>query len=140
MNRRTFLTRGVAAVASVTLPSACAGGGSSLVTTTTTRRDSGQGLAVYQLNVADGKCTADQLRGRHCSCRACAAHSANKLFPTPEAADANRAHQHCNCLVDVAGKLPQATWIELFGEPTKLARQSVDRRAPGIREKVAGLL
>jgi hypothetical protein len=140
INRRMFLTRGLAVLGAVAFPSAC-GGKSTLITpTATTTTGSGQGLAVYRLHVADAKCTADQLRGGHCSCRACAAHAANKLFPTSEAADANRAHQHCNCLVDVAGNLPQGTWIELFGEPTKLTRQSVDRRAPGIREKVAGLL
>ena len=37
-------------------------------------------------------------RGRH-ACRACANHARNKLFATPEAAYARRAHDGCNCLV-----------------------------------------
>lgn len=60
--------------------------------------------------------------------KACTRHAANKLFASPEAADQNRAHPGCKCQVVKGGELPEATWIELFGNPKAVAREAVDRR------------
>lgn len=40
---------------------------------------------------------AGRSEGGRCSCHACELHAANKIFSTVEAADAGRAHVHCDC-------------------------------------------
>lgn len=59
---------------------------------------------------------------------ACRRHAANKLFPTPEAADRNRAHPGCKCNVVEGGKLPEAHWVALFGRPDNIVREQADHR------------
>ena len=90
-------------------------------------------MAVYRLNPNGGIC--DGSRGA-CSCAACAAHAAAMIFPSAKAADGNRAHVHCNCGIEVAGKIPFWKWIALFGVPRKVSRYSADRRD----RRVAALL
>lgn len=60
--------------------------------------------------------------------KACTRHAANKLFASPEAADRNRAHPGCKCQVVKGGDMTESTWIELFGDPKAVARETVDRR------------
>ncbi len=75
-------------------------------------------------------CPVDAHTGpRSChGCNACHAHGENKLFPTAEAADANRAHLGCKCQVVEGGQLPESTWMTLFGAPDNVERDQVDRR------------
>ncbi len=72
------------------------------------------------------------------ACNACHLHGENKLFPTPEAADANRAHLHCKCKVVEGGELPEDVWITLFGDPEALEREHVDRRWDWVQDALAG--
>jgi hypothetical protein len=62
------------------------------------------------------------------ACNACHLHGDNKIFASEVAADANRAHLHCKCLVVEGGELPLDIWIALFGDPHALEREHVDRR------------
>ena len=62
------------------------------------------------------------------ACNSCHHHADNKLFPSMEAADLNRAHVGCKCLVVDGGQLPAATWEALFGAQDNVERQQVDRR------------
>lgn len=69
--------------------------------------------------------------GGRCSCRACEAHAANKVFFTADGADAGRAHTHCNCGIvpkQVAPGIRQA-----------LHRQSADGVSVDRRQLPRGL-
>ena len=136
ITRRGLLARGAALIGAVAVPAACGGGGSSLSRTTpTTTTAADERLTVYRLNVGTAGCSS---RGT-CSCKACAKHAENKVFATSEAANANRAHRYCNCVVGQAGTLPRATYVELFGEPTSIRFEMADRRRPGVADKLREL-
>jgi hypothetical protein len=95
-------------------------------------------VPVYRLDPEWGSCGLPE-ESKPLSCHACAAchgHAHNKLFASAAAADANRAHLHCKCLVEPAGTLPYGTWAALFGNPRDPGRVEVDRRHP----KVAAIL
>ena len=62
------------------------------------------------------------------ACNACHHHADNKLFPSSTAADENRAHVGCKCLVVEGGELPVEIWESLFGSAGNVERQQVDRR------------
>lgn len=68
------------------------------------------------------------------ACNSCHSHADNKLFPTADAADQNRAHLGCNCTVVEGGELPQDVWEQLFGDPANLENQQVDRRWTWVAE------
>lgn len=73
-------------------------------------------------------------------CNACQGHAKNKLFPSAEAADANRAHVGCRCGVVNAGKLKRKKFKKLFGPPRNPRRDSVDLRDARVRRIVGGAL
>lgn len=62
-----------------------------------------------------------------CACTACKIHDANSLFPTSKAANGNRAHTFCNCVI-AEGTLHRGTYIALFGEPDRLRSYRADLR------------
>jgi hypothetical protein len=72
------------------------------------------------------------------ACNACHLHGDNKIFATAEAANANRAHLHCKCLVYEGGELPADIWEALFGDPENLDREHVDRRWDWVIEALTG--
>lgn len=75
------------------------------------------------------ECPDPHQGSRSChACNACHHHAQNKVFATAEAADSNRAHDHCKCQVVEGGTLPFGTYTALFGHPDDLRRQHVDRR------------
>ena len=63
------------------------------------------------------------------TCKACAKHDANTLFPTKKAANGNRAHTACNCKI-VEGTMDYGTYVALFGNPKQLTRYRIDLRDP----------
>jgi len=67
-------------------------------------------------------------------CNACHQHGLNKLFPSAEAADANRAHVGCKCKVVEGGELPADVWEQLFGPAGAPEREQVDRRWDWVAE------
>jgi hypothetical protein len=69
------------------------------------------------------------------ACAACVAHAANKVFATAVAADAGRAHLHCNCAVALFGRVDRSTYDALFSDGG--ARSSVDRRHQWVRAVLA---
>ena len=71
-------------------------------------------------------------------CKACHRHGANKIFRSKKAAEDNRAHPGCRCLVRSAGKLPRSQWVALFGQPSNPRRDEVDRRHPRTRRILNG--
>lgn len=72
------------------------------------------------------------------ACNACHHHADNKLFPTMTAADENRAHVGCKCLVVEGGELPVETWEALFGTQGNIERQQVDRRWDWVEDILTG--
>lgn len=72
------------------------------------------------------------------SCNTCHKHGSNKLFPSAEAANANRAHLGCKCTVVEGGELPADVWAELFGPVDAVERQQVDRRWDWVAEILGG--
>jgi hypothetical protein len=80
--------------------------------------------AVYRLNPKGGKGEA---------CKACLKHARNHIFPSRKAANGNRAHKGCNCVIQ-KGSLRYETYVALFGVPTrkKLKRYRADKRKPAI--------
>jgi hypothetical protein len=69
--------------------------------------------------------------------RACTRHAANKLFADPVAADLHRAHPGCNCQIVHGGELPERVWVNLFGDPSNVARPQVDRRWAWVGKALA---
>jgi len=110
LTRRTLITRGAVAGAVLVLPARAF--------------SASKTLPVFRLETGCGDGA--------CACNACKSHDANSLFPTSKAADGNRAHIGCNCIVD-EGTLDRGTYIALFGEPTaRLTAFRVDLRDPGV--------
>ncbi len=68
------------------------------------------------------------------ACNSCHLHGENKLFPSMTAADQNRAHVGCKCLVVEGGELPVDTWETLFGAQDNIEREQVDRRWDWVME------
>jgi len=66
-----------------------------------------------------------------CACNACFGHT-NSLFPTAKAANGNRAHIRCNCLIQ-KGSIDNGTYVALFGNPAHLRSYRVDIRWPWVR-------
>jgi hypothetical protein len=65
------------------------------------------------------------------ACAACVAHGANKLFANAVAANAGRAHLHCNCAVAAFGRVDGGIYDALFTDGG--GRDSVDRRQQWVR-------
>ena len=129
LTRRNLLVRGAALAGAAALPAACGGKSSSPSPTPNGAAAAGR-MTAYRLDPVDAKCKRTKSGGR-CACGACYAHSRNKLFPTPEAADHNRAHRGCNCRI-VAQRLPAGQWVALFGSPHALEVHVVDRRSKKV--------
>ncbi len=72
------------------------------------------------------------------ACNSCHHHADNKLFASMTAANQNRAHVGCKCLVVEGGELPIDVWEELFGAQNNLERQHVDRRWDWVAETLEG--
>ena len=72
------------------------------------------------------------------ACNACHHHADNKLFASMLAANTNRAHVGCKCLVVEGGELPVDTWEALFGEQGNLDRIHVDRRWDWVADILGG--
>ncbi len=83
-------------------------------------------LSVYQL---DPDCCH--------ACNACRKHALNTLFASAAAADLFRAHPYCRCAVVEGPTLPYDAWVALFGTPSVIARQSVDRRTSWVADVLA---
>lgn len=79
---------------------------------------------VYKLDTGCG-------HGR-CACNACFYHDTYSLFPSAKAANGNRAHVGCNCLIR-KGSIDQGTYVALFGNPAHLRAYHVDTRWPWVR-------
>jgi hypothetical protein len=67
-----------------------------------------------------------------CACNACFDYDTHSLFPTQKAADGNRAHIGCNCLI-VQGSIQSGAYVSLFGDPNHLANYRVDTRSPRVQ-------
>lgn len=91
---------------------------------------------LYWLNpdrgAGDAACVPNQGQSTCGGCFACAAHYHNKLFASAAAADAERAHPRCACLVQEAFTVDPGTYNQLF-----VLGESVDRRTPGVNELLA---
>jgi hypothetical protein len=80
-----------------------------------------------------------KLRQHGDTCKACMSYDARKLFPTRKAANGNRSHIGCNCLI-VRGSIDKRGWGLLFvpqyarilGPPTRFLYY-VDRRDRVVR-------
>jgi hypothetical protein len=115
ISRERFLGGAVVGLASLALP-AVAGAAAE------------KQLPVFRLSPQAGIC--DGPRGT-CACKACYGHK-NKLFSSKGAADANRAHPHCNCGIEQAAMIPRGKWVALFGDPRHILRSSADLRNPHV--------
>jgi hypothetical protein len=62
-----------------------------------------------------------------CACNACFYHDMYSLFPSWKAANGNRAHIGCNCLIK-KGSLDYGTYVALFGNPAHLRSYRADTR------------
>jgi hypothetical protein len=137
LSRRTFLRRAVALFGGIV--AAASTPFSALATPIPSTRPY---FVLDPEHGAGGACPAGS-EDRHAfggtchGCHACHSHGANKLFATPEAADALRAHRHCKCLVTVGGSLPLATWTALFGPAIRPRVLSADRRHLRTRKILA---
>src|SRR5262249_32320172 len=60
------------------------------------------------------------------------AHDKSSLFPTQKAADGNRAHPGCNCVIR-EGTLDRGTHIAVFGNPDHLRSYRADLRVPVVQ-------
>jgi hypothetical protein len=82
-------------------------------------------LTVYRLYPKGGKGDV---------CKACVRHAANSIFPTRKAANGNRAHKGCDCLIQ-AGTIDYDAYVALFGPPAKKKhkRYRADKRKPATR-------
>jgi hypothetical protein len=47
------------------------------------------------------------------ACNACKAHDASRYYRTPNAANLDRAHRGCNCVI-LAQKIPVSRWNKFF--------------------------
>lgn len=134
ISRRTFLARGAGAavaLAGAPLLAACSSAaGPSDVGATTAVPD--ETLVAYVLDPEWGGCGHAGAKGSCHACGACHAHAQNKLFATRKAADVNRAHPRCRCLVAETA-LPAEQWAALFGPADGLTRVAVDRRWEIVR-------
>jgi hypothetical protein len=91
---------------------------------------------LYTATSADAATTgiAYQLKtGKHCHCKACEHHAANKLFTTRRAADKHRAHTGCKCTI-ARVKVDAITWAALFGAAG--AHTVVDRRWSSTKQSL----
>jgi hypothetical protein len=110
LTRRKFLAGGAAAVGMLAYPAHL------LATSKTT--------AVYKLDPGCGDGS--------CSCRACVYHDMFSLFPSWKAANGNRAHARCNCLVK-KGTIDAGAYVGLFGNPAHLRAYRVGTRWPWVK-------
>jgi hypothetical protein len=67
-----------------------------------------------------------------CACGACRRHDRYSLFPSSKAANGNRAHVGCNCLIS-KGSIDYGTYVALFGNPAHLRAYRVDTRWPWVQ-------
>jgi hypothetical protein len=78
-------------------------------------------VAVYRLETGCGDGA--------CACNACKLHDANSLCPSEKAANGNRAHVACNCVI-TGGRLDYGTYVALFGDPRHIHTYRADLRDP----------
>ncbi len=69
-----------------------------------------------------------------CKCTACVRHATNKVFATSDAAEAGRAHKHCNCQLRAVQINPDG-YEKLFQ-----GNASVDLRDPSTSDLYRSLL
>jgi hypothetical protein len=120
INRRELLRQaGQAALVPLTLAAAC-----EAEAVNPTRLPGPRRLPVYRLR----PCRPDEAPGHECSCNACENHAAHKFFATPQAADANRAHLHCDCRVVLGQRVSFADYFRMFRPNTPGARLVFDTR------------
>jgi hypothetical protein len=110
LTRRTLIARGAAAGAVLVLPARAVAASKT--------------LPVFRLETGCGDGA--------CACLACKVHDQNSLFPSKKAADGNRAHIGCNCVVH-EGTLERGTYIALFGDPNHLHSYRADLRDPAVQ-------
>jgi hypothetical protein len=110
LTRRKLITRGAVAGAVLVLPARAV--------------SARKTLPVFRLQTGCGD--------GPCACNACKSHDANSLFPTSKAADGNRAHIGCDCVID-EGTLDQGTYVALFGNPDRLRSYRADLRDPQVQ-------
>jgi hypothetical protein len=125
LTRGGFVARGAVVVGGVAVPGLARVGRAAAAPKT---------LAVYGLD-PDGNCAGND----DGFCQACANHAANSVFPTPTAADGNRAHNGCNCCV-VEGRLEHGTYVALFGNPRHLRNYRADLRSKRVKTLLKGQL
>jgi len=117
VTRRRFLGTSAVAAAALTAPARALA-----------RSEQAQSLtAIYRLQPGCGR--------RACVCRACVNHDKHALFPTRKAANGNRAHVGCNCVIR-AGKIHANTYSALFGPRKNRTHYVVDTRWPWVRTLV----
>lgn len=118
LTRSGFVARGAAVLGGIAVPGLA-----------TARRASAKGktVGVYRLDPHSEKCG-----GGTGSCKACAQHDENSLFPTAKAADGNRAHIGCDCCI-VPGTLDYGIYVALFGNPKHLRSYRADLRSHRVK-------
>ena len=121
MNRRELLRQaGQAALVPLTLAAA----GEAAAAENLARLPGPRRLPVYRLR----PCRPDEDPSHACGCNACENHAAHKYFATPAAADANRAHLHCDCRVVLGQRVSFADYFRMFRPNTPGARVVFDTR------------
>jgi hypothetical protein len=109
LDRKRFLTAGAGAVGALAVPQLAHAGG-----------PPAQAKAKLQ--------PVFKLAPNGHTCKACAQHDAQSIFPTAKAANGNRAHVGCNCAI-VQGTIDYGTFVALFGNPARLESYRADLRS-----------
>jgi hypothetical protein len=104
LSRKTFLATGAGAVGALAVPTLARAAGTP------------KQQPVYKLK-PNGH-----------TCKACATHDANTIFPSAKAANGNRAHIGCNCTI-VQGTIDFGTFVALFGNPKQLESYRANLRS-----------
>jgi hypothetical protein len=112
LTRRSFLALGAGAAAAVAVPARLLA--------------ASKAADIYKLE--PGKPPVDKTP----ACHACVNHDTYSLFPSSKAADGNRAHIGCNCVVK-KGQIDAGTYVALFGRADHLRAYRVDTRWPWVR-------
>jgi len=83
--------------------------------------------AIYRLRTGCGS--------RRCVCMSCIKWDKHAFFPTKKAADGNRAHIGCNCVIQ-KGTIHTATYRKLFGTRADRTHYFVDSRWSWVRHLI----
>jgi hypothetical protein len=110
LTRRRFLIRGAALGGALVLPARL--------------RAAPKTAAVYRLDTGCGQGS--------CACNACFRHDTSSMFPSWKAANGNRAHIGCNCLIR-KGTLEYGAYVALFGNPDHIHSYRADLRSKRVQ-------